>query len=111
MQVTRQDLDGVVILRLAGRLIGEEEPGNVTHDAFREVIDEGHRQILLDLSEVPFVNSTGLGVLVVNYVRLRREQGDLKILNPSGRLRALFRTLPKLFEIYYDEGEALASFS
>ena len=110
MEVTREDRDEVVILRLDGRLIGEEEPGNITHAAVLELVEQGKNRVLIDLSSVAFINSTGLGILVANYVRLRRTDGMLKLFNPTGRVKALFDSVPQLFEIFYDEDRAVASF-
>lgn len=111
MRITTDKRGPVTILRLDGRLIGEEEAGNTTHRAVLEAVDAGTTCVLLDLSKVSFVNSTGLGILVANFVRLRRQEGALKILNPTGRVKALFDSVPQLFEIFYDESQAVQSFS
>jgi anti-sigma B factor antagonist len=110
MKITREDRGGIVVLRLDGSLIGGEAEGESLSKAVQDVTEGGSWRILMDLTGVPFINSMGLGFLVVNFVRLRRESGDLKLLNPSGRVKALMETVPHLFEIFFDEKEALESF-
>lgn len=69
-------------------------------------------RILVDLSEVPYIDSAGLAELVHGYTSARSHGGTVKLLRPSGRVDSLLRLtqLHQSFEIYEDEREALASF-
>ena len=110
MNVTREDKGDVVVLRLQGHLIDAPEGGDPIGDAVHQAMGEGKHKILLDLHEVPFLSSTGLGVLVANYTRLKREGGTLRFLKPSRRVRSLFPLVAPLFQYFEDERVALESF-
>ena len=85
-------------------------------DAFRHTIEEilggGDSRLLLDLREVPMIDSSGIGVLVRSLTSAKSRGGDLRLLSPS---RMAVQTLKivgllKLFQVFDDEQEALASF-
>ena len=112
MKVSRDEKDGIVILRIKGRLIGGPDEADALGNHVKESIDSGKHHVLLDLNGVSMVNSTGIGILIVNYTRLRRSEGSLKLLNVAKRIQnVLYMTqLNTIFESYSDEAEALASF-
>lgn len=85
-------------------------------DAFRQAIDEilaaGDACIVVDLQEVPMIDSSGIGVLVRSLTSAKSHSGDLRLVNPS---RLAVQTLKivgllKLFQVFNDQQEALASF-
>ena len=102
---------GVVsILVLSGKLAAGGE------DQLREAIDtllgSGRNEILVDFTEVTFMDSSGIGELVSSFRTVERFGGHLKILKPNKRIQdslSLTRLLP-IFEIYEDEETAVASF-
>jgi len=106
----RQSRD-VVILDLKGRLtagLGDQ----ILRDAIDELLAENRRRILLNLSEVAFVDSAGLGELVAGLKTAHRFGAELKLLNVGDRVYStleMARLLPT-FEIYSDEEEAVRSF-
>ncbi len=77
-----------------------------------ELMEQGHRRILLDLSRVQFMDSAGLGELVAAKKKTMAEGGDIKLLNPSRRVQDLLSMvrLTDIFEIHTDRQQALASF-
>jgi anti-sigma B factor antagonist len=100
----------VVIIEPKGRLTVE------TEQEFRETVrrqfDAGRTRLVLNLADVPYIDSCGLGAMTQEYISARRRGGDLKLLNLSGRNRHLL-TLTKLvtvFETYDSEEEAARSF-
>jgi len=101
-----------LILDLKGRLtagLGDQ----ILREAVDELLAEGRRRILLNLSEVSFVDSAGVGELVAGLKTARRFQAELKLLNVGERVYStldMARLLPT-FEIYGDEAEAVASFA
>ena len=101
----------VMILDLKGRLtagLGDQ----ILHDAIDELLAEGRRRILLNLSEVSFLDSAGVGELVAGLKTARRFEAELKLLNVGERVYStldMARLLPT-FEIYNDESEAVASY-
>ena len=98
----------VMILDLKGRLtagLGDQ----ILRDAIDELLAEGRRRILLNLSEVSFLDSAGVGELVAGLKTSRRFQAELKLLNVGERVYStldMARLLPT-FEIYGDEAEAV----
>jgi anti-sigma B factor antagonist len=106
----RQTQD-VVILDLKGKLtagFGDQ----LLREAIDELLAEEKRHIILNLSEVAFLDSTGLGELVAGLRTARRFGAELKLLKVGGRVYStldMARLLPT-FEIYDDEAEAVRSF-
>ena len=111
MHIEVRQARDVMILDLKGRLtagLGDQ----LLRDAVDELLAEGRRRILLNLSEVAFLDSAGVGELVAGLKTSRRFQADLKLLNVGERVYStldMARLLPT-FEIYGDEGEAVQSF-
>lgn len=112
MKIEERQAGEVTILALAGKLtLGEGE--RLLKEKISSVVRDGPRQLLLDLSEVPYVDSAGLGELVRTYTAVNRNGGQLKLLGLAKRIKDVF-ALTKLltvFEIFETEQEALDSFS
>ncbi len=112
MTITERRRDDVVILDIDGKiLLGE---GDVQlREAIRRLLQSGARKILLNLANVPYMDSAGLGELVRAYTTVRREGGELKLLNLTARIQDLL-TITKLisvFESFDSEDAALKSFT
>ena len=110
MAFTERYIDGVVILDLSGQLT--ELSGNVMWARIRELAAAGNRQILLNLAEVPYVDSSGLGTMVASFVAMKYVGGALKLLNPTRRTRQLLAVtaLTTVLQPFDSEVLALASF-
>lgn len=112
MHIEVRQADDVMILDLKGRLtagLGDQ----ILRDAVDELLAEGRRRILLNLSEVSFLDSAGVGELVAGLKTSRRFQAELKLLNVGERVYStldMARLLPT-FEIYNDESEAVRSYT
>ena len=112
MHIEVRQADDVMILDLKGRLtagLGDQ----ILRDAIDELLAEGRRHILLNLSEVSFLDSAGVGELVAGLKTARRFQAELKLLNVGERVYStldMARLLPT-FDIYNDESEAVRSYS
>jgi anti-sigma B factor antagonist len=104
-------VDGVTVLELSGRItLGE---GSVQlRDAIRDLIAKGQRSILLDLGEVTYIDSSGLGELVSAYTTARNQGASLKLLKLTKKVHDLLQLtkLYTVFDIYDDEASAIASF-
>ena len=111
MHIEVRQAKDVMILDLKGRLtagLGDQ----ILRDAIDELLAEGRRRILLNLSEVAFLDSAGVGELVAGLKTSRRFQAELKLLNVGERVYStldMARLLPT-FETYKDEAEAIRSF-
>src|SRR5262245_33525429 len=78
----------------------------------RTLLDRGASRIVLDLAKVRFIDSAGLGELVAWKKRALQHGGDVKLLKPNDRVREVFvlTHLTRIFQIFDDEAEAVASF-
>ena len=109
----------VAILDLNGRLsLGEAVafgPGSDVGlcETIRELTKRGQRKILLNLAEVAYVDSSGVGQLVGALTTARNQGGDLKLLKPSSNVLDVLKTtkLDTVFDIRQDEAAAIQSFS
>jgi len=106
-----RQVGGVTIVDISGRIVLGEESA-----ALRELIcnllDKGQRQILLNLGDVNYIDSSGLGCLVSALGSLRRQQGELKLLNLTNKVHDLMQItkLYTVFDIMDDEAVAVKSF-
>lgn len=109
--ITERQAGDVTILDLAGKVtIGEGSV--ILRSKVRSLLDEGKNKILLNLGNVSYVDSSGIGELVSSYTTVRNQQGALKLLNLTEKIQDLLAItkLLTVFEVFEDEGEALASF-
>lgn len=111
MKIGTTQRGDVTVIDFEGRLaLGDTEEELV--QAVVALLEEGHRKILIDLSGIDYIDSSGLGELVHGF-RAARDQGAvLKLLRPQDRVRQTLQLsmLLPLFEIYEDEDAALESF-
>ena len=113
MKIVERQVSGVTILDLHGKiLIGEGD------DALREAVTklvEGatNKNIVLNLADVPYVDSAGLGEIVRCYTTVSKKGGRLKLLNLTKKIQDLLSItkLLTVFETYDSEAEAVSSFS
>jgi anti-sigma B factor antagonist len=111
MTITERKNNDIVLLDIDGKiLLGE---GDVQlRESVHKVLQSGAKRIVLNLANVPYIDSAGLGEIVRCYTTVRREGGELKLLNLTTRIRDLL-TITKLmsvFESFDSEEKALASF-
>ena len=111
LDIQEREREGIVILDLNGRLI-VGEPVSSLREKVRELIDDGRFSIIMNLEEVDYIDSTGLGGLVISYTSVKKAGGALKILNLSKRnVELLILTkLTTVFEVFMDEQDAVNSF-
>ena len=110
MQLDLQEDSGVSILVLDGALtVGGDEQ---LREAIDTLLGSGRTKILVDFTNVTFMDSMGIGELVSSHRTVQRFGGSLKILKPSKRIQdslSLTRLLP-IFEVFEDRDTAIASF-
>jgi anti-sigma B factor antagonist len=111
MQATTRQVGDVTILDISGRItLGE---GNVAlREIVRELADKGQKRIILNLGDVHYVDSSGVGELVKTHTTLRNQGGQLKLANLNKRVNDLLNMtrLSAVFDIHKDEASAIASF-
>ena len=101
----------VTILSISGKIMGGPDYEKF-HAEMKEHIAEGRKKILLDFSHVPWINSTGLGILISGYASLKQAEGRMMVCNVNERVLSLFYTaqIHDLFETHTSTEEALKSF-
>ena len=110
LTIREREKEGVRILDLKGRLtVGEEVA--LLREKLKDVAASG-AQIILNMEDVDYVDSTGLGTLVICYTTVQKASGNMKLLNVSRRnIELLVLTkLTTVFEIFNDEQDAINSF-
>ena len=111
LYINERNVEHVTILDLKGRVrIGG---GTLAlHKAIRCLVEEGKTQILLNLADVTYIDSSGLGELISSHVTLNGKGGAIKLMHLTEDLRGLMKIskLLTVFTVYDDEPEALASF-
>ena len=108
---TRQVGD-VTVLDCAGRItLGEGS--SVLRDALRDLVAQGHKKVLLNLGEVSYIDSSGIGELVSAFTSVSNQGGTLKLLGLNKRVKDLLQItkLYTVFEVHDDEASAIRSFA
>ena len=111
MKIVARQVGDVVILDLHGKiLIGEGD--DALREAVTKLADAGKTKILLNLADVPYVDSAGLGEIVRTYTTVSRKGGKLKLLNLTKKIQDLLSItkLLTVFETYESEDEAVRSY-
>ena len=111
LDVKERQAGDVTILDMSGSIrIGE---GSIAlRDAVRRLSNDGKKNVLLNLGGVNYMDSTGVGELIANYTTLRREGGQLKLLNLTDKIQSLLviTKLLTVFDTFDNEADALSSF-
>jgi anti-sigma B factor antagonist len=112
MKISTRQVDGVTIVDCSGRItLGE---GSVTlRDTVSQLLAKGQKKILLNLGEVNYIDSSGIGELVSAFTTVRKQGGDLKLLNLTKKVHDLLQItkLYTVFDVKDDETSAVKSFS
>ena len=111
MKIEEREVNDVTILDVHGKItIGE---GSIEiRNKVRDLLQSGKKTILLNLGDVSYVDSSGIGELVSCFTTVTNQGGQLKLLNLTKKLKELLAItkLLTVFDSYNDEGRALASF-
>jgi anti-sigma B factor antagonist len=112
MEITQKTInEEICVMSLDGTL--NARSADQVKDAFREVAGKGIQQVILDLGEVPFIDSSGLAALVSGLKTLNENDGSLKLAALQSQADLLFKLtmFDKVFEIFTDVDAAAQSFS
>lgn len=112
MKIKERQSDGVTILEVSGKIMGGPD-AELFNTTLKSLIHQGQGRVVVDLGKVTWVNSTGLGILISGYTTLKRNEGEMKLLNVSERIESIFMVtkLHSVFETYKSEDEAVQSFA
>jgi anti-sigma B factor antagonist len=107
-----REVDGVTIIDLSGRITLGEASGKL-RDTIREVLSKGQKKVLLNLGDVSYIDSSGLGELVSSYTTASNQGAKVKLLNVQKKVQDLLQItkLYTVFESYVSEADGVLSFS
>ena len=111
MKLTIREVNEVTILDLTGRITLGGESGRL-RDAVREIVVKGSKRIILNLGEVSYIDSSGLGELVSAFIAVKNAGGELKLLNVTKHVSDLLviTKLVTVFDVSDNEMAAISSF-
>jgi anti-sigma B factor antagonist len=111
LKIASRDVNGVKVLDLSGQIVLGE--GSVQlREAVRGLIGKGSKKILLNMGDVDYIDSSGLGELVSAFTTAKNQQADVKLLKLTRKVQGLLQLtkLYTVFDIYDDDASAIASF-
>jgi anti-sigma B factor antagonist len=112
VKLTSRQVGDVTVLDAAGRItLGEG--ASAFRDRIRELVAEGKKKVLLNLSEVSYIDSSGIGEMVSGFTTVTNNGGSLKLVGLNKRVKDLLQItkLYTVFEVFDDEAAAIQSFS
>jgi anti-sigma B factor antagonist len=112
MQIEERSAGDVVVLDLKGKMtLGEGD--ELLRDKINSLVQQGRRKVVLNLEQVPYIDSAGLGEIVRTYTTIKRQDGSMKLLNLTKRITDLLAItkLLTVFDTYDSEADAVRSFS
>ena len=111
LQATPRDAGPVTVVDLSGRItLGDGSA--LLRKTIRGLLQDDRKQILLNLADVDYIDSSGIGELVSGFTAVKNQGGELKLLQLTKRVRDLLQItkLYTVFDIYTDEDTAIRSF-
>ena len=112
LKMSTRESNGIVIIDLSGQItLGEASAA--LRDEVRDQSGHGFKKILLNLADVTYIDSAGLGELTAAFTSVKNRGGELKLLNLTKRVHDLMQItkLYTVFDVYDDEKKALSSFA
>ena len=112
MKIKQNPQDDVMVLELSGKIMGGPDFEKFK-DEIAAILEAGSKKVVLDLGGVPWINSTGLGILITGYHSVKAAEGQLKICNVKERVLSIFyiSQLENIFDVFETREEAIASFA
>ncbi len=112
MKIEERPTGDVMILDLKGKLtIGDGD--ELLKDKINSLVQQGHTKLILNLADVPYIDSGGLGQVVRTFTTVKQHNGSLKLMNVTKRIEDLLAItkLLTVFDVFETEQDALQSFS
>jgi anti-sigma B factor antagonist len=111
MKATIRQVDSVMVIDVSGRITLGEGCAQL-RELIRDQLSKGNKQILLNLADVTYIDSSGIGELVSAYTAVSNQGGQLKLLNLTKKVHDLLQItkLYTVFDIHDDEAKGIASF-
>ncbi len=112
VKLTNRKVGDVVVIDAVGRITLGEGASSF-RDSIRDLASKGEKKLVLNLSDVTYIDSSGIGELVSGFTTIANQGGQLKLLNLTKRIQDLLQItkLYTVFEVYDDEADAVRSFA
>jgi anti-sigma B factor antagonist len=107
IEVTHMQSGRVEVVAISGKIVGSAQSSREFHDLFRSLVADGKKKFVVDLTETPWTNSLGVGMLMGAYISVKNHGGDMVLANAGDRIRDLLR-VTRLFTVFevFDSLEA-----
>jgi anti-sigma B factor antagonist len=111
MGIEVKEHNNIVVIDVKGNLMGGPET-TVIHEKVKELIDQDKKKVVINLSHVKWINSSGLGVLMGCLTSLRNAKGDLKLSGVKDKVQSLFMLtkLVTIFDTHVNPEDAVEAF-
>jgi anti-sigma B factor antagonist len=111
MKATIRQVDSVVVIDISGRITLGEGCAQL-RELIRDQLTKGNKNVLLNLADVTYIDSSGIGELVSAFTAVSNQGGQLKLLNLTKKVHDLLQItkLYTVFDIHDDEAKAISSF-
>lgn len=112
IKMTNSEVDGVSVVALDGQIVLGEE-SNSLREKLKSLIAEGKKQIVLNMDNIKYIDSAGLGILVAAHVNAKTQGASLRLCHLGSKFQEVLQItkLVTVFEVYDTEPAAIASFS
>jgi len=112
LKMTYREVDGVAVVALDGRIVLGEE-SNALREKVKSLLAEGKKKIVLNMDNVTFIDSAGLGTLVASHHTVKTQGASLRLCHLGSKFQEVLQItkLLTVFDVYKTEAEAVASFS
>jgi anti-sigma B factor antagonist len=112
VKLSPRQVGGVTVIDVSGRVTLGDGASSL-REGVREMLGKGHKKILLNLGEVSYIDSCGIGELVSAFTSTTNQAGQLKLLHVTKRVRELLQLtkLYAVFDVFEDEAKAVGSFA
>jgi len=111
MQMTNREVDGVFVITLEGRIVLGEESHSL-REKLKSVIAEGNKKIVLNMADIKYIDSSGLGALVAAHYSAKTQTASMRLCNLGSKFYEVLQItkLLTVFDVYDSEAAAVNSF-
>lgn len=111
MKYKSKDVKGVTVIELAGNVMGGPD-ASALNDQLHKLMEENKKRVVIDLHDVKFINSSGLGMLIGGMHTMRNGGGEMKLARASKKIESLLEMtkLDRVFDIHKSVNDAVTSF-
>ena len=112
LKMNQREVDGVTVVALDGRIVLGEE-SNAMREKVKTLVAEGKKKVVLNMDNITFIDSAGLGTLVAAHHSAKGQGASLRLCSLGTKFQEVLQItkLMTIFEVYNSEAEAVASFS